>query len=85
MQVPPVQMVPVEQVLPHSPQLKLSLLVYTHAPPGHMICPNAQADSQRSSTHTSPLGHGPWFGQLVVHRPSLHTFPPEQTVRQSPQ
>lgn len=79
------QVVPPEQVLPHPPQLKGSLLVDTHAPPGHWIIPAAQAGSHTSSTHTSPLGHGPPAGQLVAHRPPLHTFPPEHTVRQLPQ
>jgi hypothetical protein len=37
MQLPPLQNVPPEQILPHSPQFALSVLMITHAPPGHWM------------------------------------------------
>ena len=85
MQWPPLQIIPLAQVVPHSPQLALSLLVLAHAPPGHRTWPAAHLASHTSSTHTSVRSHSVPIGQLVAHRPSLHTLPVAQRVVQSPQ
>jgi hypothetical protein len=57
LQLPSLQEVPAAQTLPQTPQLALSLLVFTHAPPEHWICPAAQLAMHRSSTHTCAPTH----------------------------
>jgi hypothetical protein len=76
---------PLGQTLPHSPQLEVSLLVFTHAPPGHWTCPAAHRASHTSSAHTSVVAHSVPFGHLVAHRPPLHTSLARHRVVQSPQ
>ena len=70
--------------LPHAPQLALSLVVFTHAPPGHCVGvagPHVVEQTPPEQTHCVAPGGSGCAVQLCAHVPQLFTSDARLTQR----
>jgi hypothetical protein len=81
---PLTQVAPAPHTLPHAPQLELSFVVSTQAPPGHcvgVVGPHVVEQTPPEQTHCVAPGGSGWAVQLCAHAPQLFTSDARLTQR----